>query len=1113
MADRYWVATGATEYWDTDPGTKWAATSGGAGGESVPTLADTVYFNGDTGTKTVIVQNNNSSHPGYRTAANIYFTNFSGTFDAASSNARVEISGDLTLSSGMTYLYDGEYNFLGSGTLISSGHDVGDTIYVSGSSANLSLGDALTTSYEIRPVSGGVFNTSGYSVGLYRIILGSGGTFNCDSSTISLSGGSTNWQANTISIPSGATFNGGTSTIIPTRLSNSSQYASIRNANETPVNLYNLEFLAQTASQTLRADQSLLINGPFNFNNIDISNVPTSTGYGSIKRLFFTHDSTISGTLTCTGQNHIARTMIAAGTLDSFEGRRYEAVGAGNPVTLTVASLNSSYTDFRDITLAGTASGASPTNAGDCGGNTGINFPASKTVYTNGSGTYLWNDIWATSSGGTPSLSNFPLPQDKAVINTDYTGPSTRYATYYVSYNYGEIDASTATGFTLRSQSSCGLSLHSGLTLSSSGDFNALFYDGIYFVGRGASTLTSAGKLNNSPDITMGCRGGSLDLADDVDCYNFYIYDGTLNTNNYDITCGNGRRFQVQYETSGATGSVATLNLGSSTISSLLTVFSASNTILNASNTTFTITGAGQVASYITGATTLGNIYFTDGTASARTIVSSGALTCNNVSGEVTGDSVRPIRVECPSGLTVNNTLTVSGPSARQRGGLYNYNRDGSNVVITASSALLDNCDIHGITMAGGASGIAPANAGDLEYNSGIVFPAPKTVYRVTTETGWGGVNSWATSSGGVGSDNNFPLVQDTVIIDDGCPLTGVLQVNSSSNNYTFGSLDCSNRTLPLTLNYGADSYHFGNYTLSSGITITGSNYMRAASSGEVNIVTAGVSMTRHLTQTPINVFLGYSGFPGILNVNDAWNGVGSSFLYMLYGGTINVKNNFTAFNVQSASNYQTNATLNMGSGLWTLYGTTTVWNTKQREPSGATVNVQGANILLNNANNNSTLYFSHNYGGAETGILNLNKVTIGNETATGCTTALRGRLSIGQLASVKTVAHAIDFQGETAGWPDPLPYYKIDTWSVSGTSGNLVTVEPLTVASGAVKITVTNQTKPSIDYLQVQYIEEQTSGVFYVGDNSVDLGNNINVIFTGAPVPPITSNMMMLFD
>jgi hypothetical protein len=42
MADRYWV--GGTANWDGTSGTKWSATSGGAGGASVPTSADDVFF-------------------------------------------------------------------------------------------------------------------------------------------------------------------------------------------------------------------------------------------------------------------------------------------------------------------------------------------------------------------------------------------------------------------------------------------------------------------------------------------------------------------------------------------------------------------------------------------------------------------------------------------------------------------------------------------------------------------------------------------------------------------------------------------------------------------------------------------------------------------------------------------------------------------------------------------------------------------------------------------------------------------------------------------------------------------------------------------------------------
>jgi len=77
--------------------------------------------------------------------------------------------------------------------------------------------------------------------------------------------------------------------------------------------------------------------------------------------------------------------------------------------------------DFRDINLDGAAAGTTITNGGNCQGNNGIDFPSGKTVYMKASTTtVLWSDtVWATSSGGTPALANFPLAQDEAIIDNN----------------------------------------------------------------------------------------------------------------------------------------------------------------------------------------------------------------------------------------------------------------------------------------------------------------------------------------------------------------------------------------------------------------------------------------------------------------------------------------------------------------------------------------------------------------------------------------------------------------------------------------------------------------------------------------------------------------------
>jgi len=53
MAARYWV--GGTDTWDLTAGSKWSLTNGGAGGQAVPTTADTVFFTSLSGVNTVTI--------------------------------------------------------------------------------------------------------------------------------------------------------------------------------------------------------------------------------------------------------------------------------------------------------------------------------------------------------------------------------------------------------------------------------------------------------------------------------------------------------------------------------------------------------------------------------------------------------------------------------------------------------------------------------------------------------------------------------------------------------------------------------------------------------------------------------------------------------------------------------------------------------------------------------------------------------------------------------------------------------------------------------------------------------------------------------------------------
>jgi hypothetical protein len=198
--------------------------------------------------------------------------------------------------------------------------------------------------------------------------------------------------------------------------------------------------------------------------------------------------------------------------------------------------------------------------------------------------------------------------------------------------------------------------------------------------------------------------------------------------------------------------------------------------------------------------------------------------------------------------------------------------------------------------------------------------------------------------------------------------------------------------------------------------------------------------------------------------------------------------NNFSSSN----SNVRT---VTMGSGLWTLSGTGTVWNTAIT--GNLTFNKNTADILLS-----STSSTARTFSGAG---LTFNKLTIGGATGTS-TLTLNSASTFSELASTKTVAHTISFSVGARGMT-------IGTWSITGTVGNVVTVN--SNAAGAQRnFNLTNVTS-GINYMSVKDIAVNQANRFYVGANSTDGGNNSNVIFTAPPAPPSanTGNFFMLFS
>jgi fibronectin-binding autotransporter adhesin len=104
VADRYWV--GGTNTWNGTAGTKWAATSGAAGGASVPTASDNAIFDGNSGTGTVTISSG-------RVCLDFNASAFGGTF-AGTSN--ITVSGSFIWGAGLTRTWTGAITMDGSGT-------------------------------------------------------------------------------------------------------------------------------------------------------------------------------------------------------------------------------------------------------------------------------------------------------------------------------------------------------------------------------------------------------------------------------------------------------------------------------------------------------------------------------------------------------------------------------------------------------------------------------------------------------------------------------------------------------------------------------------------------------------------------------------------------------------------------------------------------------------------------------------------------------------------------------------------------------------------------------------------------------------------------------------
>ena len=548
MADRYWV--GGTATWDNAAGTKWAATSGGAGGQSVPTSADDVYFDAASGTVTVTLNSVSTYN-----CRSIICTGFTGTITGSGGG---NIFGGLTLSTTMTWSGSAQLLFAassGSWSIDTAGKTV-PAVTFDGAGGTWTLSSALTLSGAIT-VNRGTFTTNNYNVTVTSLSSSSSNTrtINLGSSTVSVTS-TVGFNTST-----NLTFNSGTSQI------NLSAANAVLHGGVGQT-FYNVTF-------TSTAGSTPAINGANAFNNLSVAG-RTSAG---VAALSINADQTINGTLTLSaGTNATCRTFVRSDTI-------------GTTRTLTCAAVTApTDIDFRDITIAGAAAPVSGTRLGDCKGNSGITFDAAKTVYWRLAASSNWSaTTWALSPVGLTADANFPLAQDTAVFNSGASLNSGQTATINAAYNIGTIDMSARTSNTMTLATGGNIPQVYGNWINGTGT-TLTGSSSIAFTGRASQTITTAGKTF-AQAITIDTPGGSVTLQDALTSSftgsAMIILRGTIDANGYNVTLS-AATANINVNNS----NVRTVAIGAGT----WTVAGSGNVWNATTSTNLTVTGTGTIS-------------------------------------------------------------------------------------------------------------------------------------------------------------------------------------------------------------------------------------------------------------------------------------------------------------------------------------------------------------------------------------------------------------------------------------------------------------------------------------------------------------------------------------
>ena len=482
-------------------------------------------------------------------------------------------------------------------------------------------------------------------------------------------------------------------------------------------------------------------------------------------------------------------------------------------------------------------------------------------------------------------------------------------------------------------------------------------------------TITTNGVALGALNIQLVGVGGGWTLGSALSAVGLSLFScgaGSFNTANFNLTVNSFVS---------SSGNIRSVTLGSSTLTlaaqaaltftSTNLTFDAGTSQITCSNVTLTFAGGGL---------TFYNLSIAAATGTLATIT--GANTFNNLSiGSPAANGYRSLSLG--ANQTVSGVLTLGTTNAPTRRVFLRSDTLGTQrtVTLNGSLATLADVDFRDIATAGTVGTWTGTRLGNALNNSGITLDVAKNVYWNLAAGGTWGATAWALASGGGVNVNNFPLPQDTAIIENtGLNTSATITIDVT---YNIGAITTSTRSNAMTLaNTTISPTFYSNMTLSSSVTLTGTGTFGFVGVNSTQTIT---SAGRTFTQA---ISILNAGGTVTLADNLTTNGN-----FTLTQGTLNLNNNVLTALIFFSSNITSTRSIAFGTGNITITGNNaTIWAVNNVTNFSYT-GTPTVNCTYSGAVGTRTFNNGGSVGGNESTAISFN-ISAGSDTITFATSA-----------------------------------------------------------------------------------------------------------------------------